>query len=50
MRIPDQVTRDARRGLPQLDRLLEDPAVVALSALYGREQVKVQARRMLAVL
>jgi len=39
---------DARRGLPQLDRLLADPAVVALFALYGREQVKVQARRILA--
>ena len=50
MRIPDQVASDARRALPQLDRLLEDPAVAALSALYGREQVKVQARRMLAAL
>jgi L-seryl-tRNA(Ser) seleniumtransferase len=50
MRIPDQVAQDARRALPQLDRLLDDPAVAALSALYGREQVKVQARRMLAAL
>ncbi|HEY6320084.1 MAG TPA: L-seryl-tRNA(Sec) selenium transferase, partial [Thermoanaerobaculia bacterium] len=50
MPIPDQVARDARRALPQLDRLLDDPAVAALSALYGREQVKVQARRMLAAL
>jgi L-seryl-tRNA(Ser) seleniumtransferase len=46
----DQVQSDARRGLPQLDRLLADPAVVALYALYGREQVKVQARRLLAAL
>src|SRR5258708_39180842 len=50
MRIPDQVLPDARRALPQLDRLLDDPAVTALSALYGREPVKVQARRMLAAL
>ncbi len=50
MRTPDQVAQDARRALPQLDRLLDDPAVTALSALYGREQVKVQARRMLAAL
>jgi L-seryl-tRNA(Ser) seleniumtransferase len=50
MRIPDQVAQDARRALPQLDRLLDDPAVAALSALYGREQVKVQARRILAAL
>src|ERR1700724_833347 len=50
MRIPDQVAQDARRALPQLDRLLDDPAVAALSALYGREQVKVQARRMPAAL
>src|SRR6202158_5100568 len=48
MRIPDQVASDARRALPQLDRLLDDPAVAALVALYGREQVKVQARRLLA--
>jgi L-seryl-tRNA(Ser) seleniumtransferase len=46
----DQVQSDARRGLPQLDRLLADPAVMALFALYGREQVKVQARRLLAAL
>jgi L-seryl-tRNA(Ser) seleniumtransferase len=50
MRIPDQVASDARRALPQLDRLLDDPAVAALLALYGREQVKVQARRLLASL
>ncbi|HXO43057.1 MAG TPA: L-seryl-tRNA(Sec) selenium transferase, partial [Thermoanaerobaculia bacterium] len=50
MRTPNQVPEDARRALPQLDRLLDDPAVAALSALYGREQVKVQARRMLAAL
>ena len=50
MRTPDQVASDARRALPQLDRLLDDPAVAALLALYGREQVKVQARRLLAAL
>jgi L-seryl-tRNA(Ser) seleniumtransferase len=50
MGTPDQVQSDARRALPQLDRLLADPAVVALFALYGREQVKVQARRLLAAL
>ncbi len=41
---------DARRGVPQLDRLFAEPAVVALVSLYGREQVKVQARRVLAAL
>jgi L-seryl-tRNA(Ser) seleniumtransferase len=46
----DQVQPDARRALPQLDRLLADPAIVPLFALYGREQVKVQARRVLAAL
>jgi L-seryl-tRNA(Ser) seleniumtransferase len=46
----DQVQADARRALPQLDRLLADPAIVPLFALYGREQVKVQARRVLAAL
>ena len=46
----DQVQPDARRALPQLDRLLADPALVPLFALYGREQVKVQARRVLAAL
>lgn len=48
MGTPDQAVADARRALPPLDRLLADPAVAALSALYGREQVKVQARRLLA--
>jgi L-seryl-tRNA(Ser) seleniumtransferase len=38
---------DARRGLPQLDRLLSHPAVARLLPLYGRDQVRVQARRML---
>jgi L-seryl-tRNA(Ser) seleniumtransferase len=36
---------DARRGLPPLDRLLNDPAVAKLIPLYGRDQVRVQARR-----
>jgi L-seryl-tRNA(Ser) seleniumtransferase len=50
MGAPDQAVADARRALPPLDRLLADPPVAALSALYGREQVKVQARRMLAAM
>jgi L-seryl-tRNA(Ser) seleniumtransferase len=50
MGTPDPAPSDARRALPQLDRLLADPAVGALVALYGREQVKVQARRVLAAL
>jgi L-seryl-tRNA(Ser) seleniumtransferase len=37
-------TSDARRGLPPLDRLLNDPAVANLIPLYGRDQVRVQAR------
>ncbi|HEX9942763.1 MAG TPA: L-seryl-tRNA(Sec) selenium transferase [Thermoanaerobaculia bacterium] len=37
---------DARRGLPPLDRLLSHPAVARLIPLYGREQVRVQARRV----
>jgi L-seryl-tRNA(Ser) seleniumtransferase len=41
---------DARRALPPLDRLLGDPAVLPLISLYGREQVRVQARRLLAEL
>ncbi|HVT61048.1 MAG TPA: L-seryl-tRNA(Sec) selenium transferase [Thermoanaerobaculia bacterium] len=41
---------DIRRGIPPLDRLLADPAVVALVPLYGREQVKVQARQAIAAL
>ncbi len=36
---------DARRGLPPLDRLLSHPAVASLIPLYGRDQVRVQARR-----
>jgi L-seryl-tRNA(Ser) seleniumtransferase len=36
---------DARRGIPSLDRVLSDPAVSRLVSLYGRDQVRVQARR-----
>jgi L-seryl-tRNA(Ser) seleniumtransferase len=36
---------NARRGLPPLDRLLSHPAVARLIPLYGRDQVRVQARR-----
>ena len=35
---------DARRELPPLDRLLSHPAVATLIPLYGRDQVRVQAR------
>src|SRR6476469_2546224 len=35
---------DARRDLPPLDRLLGHPAVAILIPLYGRDQVRVQAR------
>lgn len=37
---------NARRGLPPLDRLLNHPAVASLVPLYGRDQVRVQARRV----
>jgi L-seryl-tRNA(Ser) seleniumtransferase len=37
---------NARRGLPSLDRLLSHPAVASLISLYGRDQVRVQARRV----
>ncbi|MES1243703.1 MAG: L-seryl-tRNA(Sec) selenium transferase [Acidobacteriota bacterium] len=36
---------DTRRGIPPLDRLLNDPAVASLIPLYGRGPVRVQARR-----
>jgi len=38
---------DIRRGLPPLDRLLNHPAVASLIPLYGRDQVRVQARRVI---
>ncbi len=41
---------DARRAIPAVDRLLSDPAIVELSALYGRGPVTVQAQRELAAL
>jgi L-seryl-tRNA(Ser) seleniumtransferase len=41
---------DTRRALPPLDRLLGDPAVLPLITLYGREQVRVQARLVMAAL
>ncbi|HEX3554681.1 MAG TPA: L-seryl-tRNA(Sec) selenium transferase [Thermoanaerobaculia bacterium] len=37
---------NARRGLPSLDRLLDHPAVASLISLYGRDPVRVQARRV----
>ena len=37
---------DARRAIPSLDRLLSDPAVSRLIPLYGRDPVRVQARRV----
>src|SRR6202035_2752681 len=36
---------DARRAIPSVDRLLSDPAVALLLPLYGRDQVRVQARK-----
>lgn len=42
----DSSNANARRGLPPLDRLLNDPAVARLISLYGRDQVRVQARRV----
>jgi L-seryl-tRNA(Ser) seleniumtransferase len=43
----DAKTPDARRAIPAVDRLLADPAVAKLLTLYGRDQVRVQARREL---
>jgi L-seryl-tRNA(Ser) seleniumtransferase len=42
----DSPNANARRGLPPLDRLMNDPAVAQLIPLYGRDQVRVQARRV----
>jgi L-seryl-tRNA(Ser) seleniumtransferase len=39
---------DPRRRLPAVDRLLADPRMVALERVYGRESLRVQARRELA--
>ncbi len=36
---------DLRRRLPSIDRLLAHPRVASLVALYGRDPVRVQARR-----
>jgi L-seryl-tRNA(Ser) seleniumtransferase len=41
---------DARRRLPAVDRVLDDPRVAALVAVYGRDAVIVQARAELAAL
>src|SRR5262245_16088913 len=41
---------DGRRGLPPVDRLLAHPAVADLIPLYGRDRVRVQARRELEAL
>ncbi len=45
-----QATADPRRRLPAVDRVLEEPAILALIALYGRERVRVQVRAELASL
>ncbi|HYG63321.1 MAG TPA: L-seryl-tRNA(Sec) selenium transferase, partial [Thermoanaerobaculia bacterium] len=37
---------DARRGIPAIDRLLGDPALRALISLYGRDPVRITARRV----
>lgn len=39
--------QDALRRLPAMDRLLTEPTVAELVSLYGREQVRVQAREAL---
>src|SRR5215207_7427797 len=44
------VEQDGRRGLPPVDRLLAHPAVAALVPLYGRDRVRVQARREVELL
>ena len=41
---------DARRAIPAVDRLLADPGVAKLIPLYGRDQVRVQARRKIEAL
>ncbi len=41
---------DARRRLPAMGRLLDDPEISRLFALYGRDRVRVQAERGLKVL
>ena len=41
---------DVRRSLPAVDRLLAEPAVAELIPLYGRDRVRVQARRELDAL
>ena len=41
---------DPRRNLPQIDRLLADPDLVALERVYGRERLLVQAKAELAEL
>jgi len=38
---------DPRRRLPAVDRLLADPGMSALERVYGRERLRVQARREL---
>ncbi|HEX7186246.1 MAG TPA: L-seryl-tRNA(Sec) selenium transferase [Thermoanaerobaculia bacterium] len=40
-------SHDARRGIPPLDRVLSDPEVSRLIPLYGRDHVRVQARRVI---
>ena len=41
---------DARRGLPAMGRLLDDPEISRLSTLYGRNRVRVQAELLLEAL
>jgi len=43
-------SRDTRRAIPSLDRLLRDPAVARLIPLYGRDTVRVQAQRVVLAL
>ena len=46
----DLTAADARRRLPAIERLLHEPALAALAAVYGRDAVIVQARRELDAL
>ncbi|HUF77889.1 MAG TPA: hypothetical protein VMR44_03115, partial [Thermoanaerobaculia bacterium] len=41
------VRDDPRRRIPPVDRVLDDPILEHLQGVYGREAVRVQARRVL---
>src|SRR6185295_12448252 len=48
--MPSSVPQNPRRTLPSIDRLLAEPRVTALIALYGRDQLRVQAQNAVAEL